>query len=158
MLLLIQNSYCLGFSLIEMHENFLINKNWFQQGSRRYLSNNAIALIADESENILHRQNRLLLSTNLKPQTGCKNFNQHRRTKFPAKESEIGENNKERKEKNYFESAILLNQEIDPASSRHGLGAHNPVLPIRVPHFDLNGLRHGRQIFRCSSPLKRAIC
>lgn len=54
----------------------------------------------------------------------------------------------------YLDATVLLDQEIDPPGPGHGLRAHHPVLPIRVPHFDRNRLRHAQPLrfyFSCSS-------
>lgn len=49
----------------------------------RYLSNDAVALIADESKNILNREYRLFLSTNLEHEKEWKNV--QNTSKFPPR-------------------------------------------------------------------------
>lgn len=51
--------------------------------------------------------------------------------------------------KNYFETTVLFDQEINPSGPRHRFGANNSVFPIRIVDLNLQRFRH----YKTASPL-----
>ena len=58
----------------------------------------------------------------------------------------------------YLDATTLVDQEVDPASSRHRFRADDSVLPIRIVHLDSHRFRHGREQNKASRKREKCFC
>lgn len=118
------------------HENLVCNWRYDD-----YLSNNSITLITNQSNDIFNWQNCFLLRTYLNSIKTHSMLRNHWLTQQRMKQKK-----NEKKEKtervDYFKTTILLNEKIDPTSSRHWFCANDSVFSIWVPYLNWNWFSH----------------